>query len=95
MTTLIRSLLFVPADSESKLEKARQIAADALILDWEDAVLPQNKTLARKLSLAFLSGQASSGPTLLIRINPATSSLFAEDCLALETALPDAFLLRR
>ena len=90
---MIRSLIFVPGDSESNLQKARQIAADALILDWEDAVLPQNKVLARKLSLAFLSGQASSGPTLIIRINPATSQYFAEDCSALETALPSAILL--
>jgi len=92
---MIRSLLFVPGDSESKLQKARRVSADALVLDWEDAVLPQNKFLARKLSLAFLSGQASSGTTLLIRINPATSPHFAEDCLALETALPNAILLSK
>jgi citrate lyase beta subunit len=64
-------------------------------LDWEDSVLPQNKILARKLVLAFLSGQAASGPVLLIRINPATSPHFAEDCLALETALPNAILLSK
>jgi len=90
---MIRSLLFVPGDSESKLQKARQIAADALILDWEDAVLPQNKVLARKRSLDFLSGQASSDTILLIRINPAPSPFFAEDCLALESILPNAILL--
>ena len=92
---MIRSLLFVPGDSKSKLEKARQISADALILDWEDAVLPQNKILARKLSLEFLSGQASSRTILLIRINSAPSPYFAEDCLALESTLPDAILLSK
>ena len=92
---MIRSLLFVPGDSESKLQKARQICADALVLDWEDAVLPQNKILARELSLAFLSGQGSSSPNLLIRINPVTSPYFAKDCLALEAALPNAILLSK
>jgi len=88
-------MLFVPGDSKSKLQKARQISADALILDWEDAVLPQNKILARKLSLEFLSGQVSSSPNLLIRINPVTSPYFATDCLALEAALPSAILLSK
>jgi citrate lyase subunit beta/citryl-CoA lyase len=92
---MIRSLLFVPGDSKSKLQKARQISADALILDWEDAVLPQNKILARKLSLEFLSGQAASRTILLIRVNSAPSPCFAEDCLALESTLPDAILLSK
>ena len=36
--TMVRSWLFVPGDSERKLEKGREIGADALILDLEDAV---------------------------------------------------------
>jgi len=91
---MIRSLLFVPGDSESKLQKARQIATDAIILDWEDAVLPQNKALARKLSTDFLS--ANAGPPMrLVRLNPVTSPHFAEDCRALQAALPDAILLSK
>ena len=42
----LRSFLFVPGDSERKLEKARQIDADALILDLEDGVGAENLTEA-------------------------------------------------
>ena len=40
---IIRSFLFVPADSEKKLAKARACAADALILDLEDSVAAENR----------------------------------------------------
>ena len=43
----MRSMLFVPADSERKLAKAAGTAADALILDLEDSVAPERKALAR------------------------------------------------
>jgi len=45
----LRSLLFVPGDSEHKFAKASGIGADALILDLEDAVAPPRKALARGL----------------------------------------------
>ena len=40
----MRSLLFVPADSDRKLARAPQSGADALILDLEDSVVPANRT---------------------------------------------------
>ena len=43
----LRSLLFVPADSERKFGKATTIGADALILDLEDSVAPSRKAFAR------------------------------------------------
>jgi citrate lyase subunit beta/citryl-CoA lyase len=42
----IRSLLFVPADSEKKLAKAAGTGADALVIDLEDSVLPERKPVA-------------------------------------------------
>ena len=48
---IIRSWLFVPGDSERKLEKGRENPADALILDLEDSVPPQDKDAA----LAFVN----------------------------------------
>jgi citrate lyase subunit beta/citryl-CoA lyase len=72
----IRSLLFVPGDSERKIAKAQSSAADALILDLEDSVVPENRTVARELCLATL--QAGGPKPMLIRVN------------ALET--PDALL---
>ena len=43
----MRSMLFVPGDSERKLEKSLGSGADALILDLEDSVAPANKRAAR------------------------------------------------
>ena len=51
----LRSLLFVPADSERKFAKASGIGADALILDLEDSVAPPRKAFARE------HGQGSAG----------------------------------
>jgi citrate lyase subunit beta/citryl-CoA lyase len=73
---MIRSLLFVPGDSERKIAKAQSSAADALILDLEDSVVPEKRAAARELCLATL--QAGGGKKLFVRIN------------ALET--PDALL---
>ena len=41
---LLRSLLFVPGDSERKLAKAQAVAADALIVDLEDSVAAEHKS---------------------------------------------------
>ena len=43
----LRSLLFVPGDSERKFARARDCGADALILDLEDFVAPPEKANAR------------------------------------------------
>jgi len=51
---ILRSLLFVPADSEKKLAKAASVPADALILDLEDSVAPENRARAQGLVLEFL-----------------------------------------
>ena len=50
----MRSLLFVPADSEKKLAKGLESGADALILDIEDSVAFDRKPQARQMALAFL-----------------------------------------
>lgn len=64
----IRSLLFVPGDSEKKIAKAMGCAADALILDLEDSVALERKATARAICREALAG-ASSGPKLFVRIN--------------------------
>ena len=43
----MRSLLFVPGDSERKLDKGFRAGADVVIVDLEDFVAPDNKSLAR------------------------------------------------
>jgi citrate lyase subunit beta/citryl-CoA lyase len=69
-----RSLLFVPADSERKLEKAAGVGADALILDLEDAVVPDARPAARRLAAEYLKGRDN----VWVRVNPVDT----EDCEA-------------
>jgi citrate lyase subunit beta/citryl-CoA lyase len=80
---MLRSFLFVPADSERKIARGLQSEADALILDLEDSVTPDRKAEARKLltdQLANLDG--STAPKLYVRINPLDSPHVLEDLLA-------------
>ena len=51
---MIRSWLFVPGDSERKLEKGLGNPADALILDLEDAVSDDRQEIARDMVCEFL-----------------------------------------
>lgn len=84
---ILRSLLFVPADSERKLEKARASRADALILDLEDSVTPERRPRARELVKAFAGGAAGRS-ALWIRINPVGSGDYDEDLDAVIAAWP-------
>ena len=63
-----RSWLFVPADSEKKVEKALECDADAIIFDLEDSVAPDRKAAAREI-LKNLP-KRSGGPQWWVRINP-------------------------
>ena len=54
----MRSLLFVPADSERKIPKALAAGADAVILDLEDSVALAQKTKARQLAAEVLNRRA-------------------------------------
>ena len=78
MTNMIlRSLLFVPADSEKKLAKSQSSPADALILDLEDSVAAQNRPKARGLVKEFLKDRHSQ--SIWVRINPLGSEDFIRD----------------
>jgi citrate lyase subunit beta/citryl-CoA lyase len=78
-----RSFLFVPADSERKLEKARSAGADALILDLEDAVAPAARPQARRLAVDYLQ----DADNVWVRINP----IDTQDSIAdLDAVLPGA-----
>ncbi|QCI68118.1 HpcH/HpaI aldolase/citrate lyase family protein [Phreatobacter stygius] len=91
----MRSMLFVPADSEKKLGKSLASGADALILDLEDSVAAANKPLARDIARAFLSTHAASTdrPLLMVRVNALDSGLTDADLGAVVGAKPDAIML--
>ena len=50
-----RSVLYMPGSNPRALEKARTLAADALIFDLEDAVAPDAKDEARGLVCAAVA----------------------------------------
>ncbi|WAI85108.1 MULTISPECIES: HpcH/HpaI aldolase/citrate lyase family protein [Achromobacter] len=89
----LRSMLFVPGDSERKLAKALGSGADALILDLEDAVDAARLPTARVMVREYLAARPDSGPQLWVRINPLDSGLALDDLAAVARAAPDAILL--
>ena len=89
------SLLFVPADSAKKLDKAMTCGADALIVDLEDSIALDGKERARQSAAAFLKDAlaASPRPYLLVRINGLTTGLADADLDAVGPTKPDAIML--
>lgn len=83
---LRRSCLTVPASSQSKLRRALTVSADEVILDLEDAVLPESKTTARAAVLECLADWPASAPTPAVRINAPRTPWCHTDILALVTA---------
>jgi citrate lyase subunit beta/citryl-CoA lyase len=88
----MRSLLFVPADSERKLGKAATAGADALILDLEDSVLPDRKVMARGLAKEYLQ-HPPAGNQLWVRVNDLASGELLNDLAALVPARPAGIVL--
>ncbi|MEX0706854.1 MAG: CoA ester lyase [Woeseia sp.] len=86
-----RSYLFVPADSERKLAKARDAGADALILDLEDSVVPAARPAAREFAAAYLGEGAEC--ELWVRINPLTTGDAMLDLRAVMPAAPTGIVL--
>lgn len=86
-----RSFLFVPADSSSKLEKARNSSADALIIDLEDAISPASRPDARKRIADFL--QKPVRADCWVRINPLTGEDWQLDLDAVVAAAPFGIVL--
>jgi citrate lyase subunit beta/citryl-CoA lyase len=90
----MRSLLFVPADGGSKLEKALASGADAVIVDLEDSITPERKANARQACLEFLKANAAKTgrPKLLVRINGLDTGMTDADLDAIVAGQPDALV---
>jgi len=90
---MLRSMLFVPGDSEKKLAKSESVSADALILDLEDSVAPENKTMARGLVCEFLAAHADERKQQIwVRINPIDQAEAGADLGAVIRARPDGII---
>ena len=72
-----RSYLFVPGDRPARFDKALAAGAHAVILDLEDAVVPERKVQARAQLAAWL---ATASAPVYVRVNPAGTPWHEEDC---------------
>jgi citrate lyase subunit beta/citryl-CoA lyase len=88
-----RSVLYMPGSNARALEKAKSIAADALILDLEDAVAPEAKEAARAQVCAAVKAGGYGHRELVIRINGLGTPWGPADLAAAAAAAPDAILL--
>lgn len=88
-----RSVLYMPGSNARALEKARDIAADALILDLEDAVAPDAKEMARDQVCAAVKAGGYGRRELVVRVNGVDTPWFEADLAAATEAKPDAILI--
>jgi citrate lyase subunit beta/citryl-CoA lyase len=91
----MRSFLFIPGDSSKKLDKGMGSGADALLIDLEDSISPQNKAQARTTTLAFLKEAVPQPrrPRIYVRINGLQTGLTDDDLDAVVGGRPDGIML--
>jgi citrate lyase subunit beta / citryl-CoA lyase len=79
----LRSVLFVPGDSERKFARARTSGADALILDLEDSVAPSQKAAARKMVAKLVDDTSPRDWSFFVRVNALDTGITLEDLAAI------------
>jgi citrate lyase subunit beta/citryl-CoA lyase len=88
-----RSVLYIPGSNPRALAKARTLPADALILDLEDSVAPDQKALARRQVAAAVGEGGFGARQVVIRVNGLQSPWGREDMAVAAAAGPNAILL--
>lgn len=88
----MRSWLFAPGDSERKMTKASDSAADIVLLDLEDSVSPENKPAARTAVADFLKTREDKH-RIWVRVNPLPSGEIEADLDAIMGAAPGGLFL--
>jgi citrate lyase subunit beta / citryl-CoA lyase len=88
-----RSVLYMPGSNARALEKARELPADGLILDLEDAVAPEAKGQARRAIVDALKRGGFGDREVLVRINGLDTRWWVDDLNAVAEARPDAVLV--
>lgn len=90
----MRSWLFAPGDSDRKMEKAADSAADVAIFDLEDAVTEANKPAARTMVREFLAAKTDAEKArLFVRVNPMDGPHTLTDLAAIMPAKPGGIML--
>src|ERR1700730_2164646 len=93
MTRPRRSVLYVPASNARAVEKAREIACDAVILDLEDAVAPDSKPAAREAALAALRDGGFGHREVIVRVNALDTEWGPDDLSAVSQSTAAAVLV--
>ncbi|MDA3039398.1 MAG: CoA ester lyase [Actinomycetota bacterium] len=93
MATVRRCAHFVPGANEKMLDKALATEADALVLDLEDAVTPENKDAARATVSSWLADVDFGPKERMVRINPLDTPWFRADMEATMVSPPDSYLV--
>ena len=88
-----RSVLYMPGSNARAIEKARSLAADALILDLEDAVAPDAKAMARQQVCEAVRVGGFGRREIFVRVNAPDTPWGGDDLAAAAAAAPDVILL--
>ncbi|HEV2364338.1 MAG TPA: CoA ester lyase [Caulobacteraceae bacterium] len=88
-----RSALYMPASNARALAKARQLPADVVIIDLEDAVAPEAKAEARRAAVAAMGEGGFGRREVVVRANGLDTPWGPEDLAAVAAAGPDAILV--
>lgn len=88
-----RSVLYMPGSNARALEKGKNVSADALILDLEDAVAPDAKESARDQVVQAVRNGGYGHREIAVRVNPLDSHWGPADVEAAATCGADALLL--
>ncbi|MDP2063650.1 MAG: CoA ester lyase [Phaeovulum sp.] len=88
-----RSVLYIPGSKGRALEKARDLAADAIIFDLEDAVAPEEKPAARALLREVLASTDFGPRARIVRVNGLDTPWGADDIAAFAGTDIDALLI--
>ena len=80
-----RSWMFVPGNRDRFIQKANNSAADGILLDIEDGVLPNEKEEARRMIAGSLV-DAKGGPRRYVRVNALTTPWLKQDLEAVIVA---------
>src|ERR1700744_59498 len=89
----LRSVLYMPGSNDRALAKARELPADALILDVEDAVAPAAKAEAREKVCAAAASGDYGDKLVTIRVNSIGTEWHGDDIRAAAAAAPAAIVV--
>ncbi len=92
MARLRRSRIYLPGNRPRMIQKGPLLGADAVILDLEDSVLPEEKDAARFLVTHAIKSLNFGEVEVMVRINP-LSTCGLEDLAVVLPAGPDAIVV--